>query len=76
VSPQGSWEPVPVRRVRASSRRADGPARRTPGHFFAEAALANLALVLERSGPFADDPRAPAEKAAKLVTLHDNLTVG
>jgi hypothetical protein len=50
--------------------------RRVDGHSFQEAALANLALVLERARPFADDPRAPAEKASELVSLHANLNVG
>jgi hypothetical protein len=50
--------------------------QRSDARTFEEAALANLALVLERARPFADDARAPANKAAKLVALHAGLSVG
>jgi hypothetical protein len=50
--------------------------RRSDGRSFEEAALANLELVSGRARPFADDARAPSEKAAQLVALHDGLSVG
>lgn len=50
--------------------------RRSDGHTFADAALANLDLVLRRARPFADDPRPFHEKATALVALHDDRHVG
>jgi hypothetical protein len=49
---------------------------RSDGRRFEQAALANLELVLSRARPFANDPRAPRDKAALLVALHPNLSVG
>jgi hypothetical protein len=49
---------------------------RSDGRSFQQAALANLELVLGRARPFANDPRAPRDKAAQLVALHPNLSVG
>ncbi len=50
--------------------------RRSDGRSFEDAALANLELVLRRARPFADDPRAPADKKALLVGLREKLSVG
>jgi hypothetical protein len=50
--------------------------RRGDGRSFEEAALANLALVLQRARPFADDPRAPADKKERLIALRDDSSVG
>jgi hypothetical protein len=50
--------------------------RRSDGRSFEEAALANLALVLARARPFADDPRPPAEKKDKLIGLREASSVG
>jgi hypothetical protein len=49
---------------------------RSDGRRFEQAALANLELVLSRARPFANDPRAPRDKAALLVALHPSLSVG
>jgi len=50
--------------------------RRSDGRSFEEAALANLALVLARARPFADDPRPPADKKERLVALRESSSVG
>jgi hypothetical protein len=49
---------------------------RSDGRSFEQAAVANLELVLSRARPFANDPRAPRDKAALLVALHPSLSVG
>jgi hypothetical protein len=49
---------------------------RGDGRTFADAVLANLALVLTRARPFAEDPAAPADKKAKLVGLKPGVPVG
>jgi len=50
--------------------------RRGDGRTFEQAALANLELVLRRARPFADDPRAPADKKERLVALREGQAVG
>jgi hypothetical protein len=49
---------------------------RPDGAAFRTAIEANLQLVLDRAGPFADDPAAPADKIAKLVSLKALVPVG
>lgn len=50
--------------------------RRSDGRSYEAAALANLALVLSRARPFADDPRPAADKKDKLVALRSGSSVG
>jgi hypothetical protein len=49
---------------------------RADGATFQEAIAANLALVLERARPFADDPAQPQAKKDKLVALKNTVPVG
>jgi hypothetical protein len=49
---------------------------RPDGMTFKAAIEANLALVLDRARPFADDPAAPADKKAKLVAFKNTVPVG
>jgi hypothetical protein len=49
---------------------------RGDGVSFKAALEANLALVLDRARPFADDPRSSVEKKAKLVALKHSVPVG
>jgi hypothetical protein len=43
---------------------------------FQAAIEANLALVIDRARPFADDPAPPAQKKAKLIALKPTVPVG
>lgn len=49
---------------------------RPDGATFRQAIEANLALVLERARPFAEDPAPAVEKVRKLVSLKDTVPVG
>ncbi|HKE17007.1 MAG TPA: hypothetical protein VKB80_19170 [Kofleriaceae bacterium] len=49
---------------------------RADGASFQQAIEANLALVLDRARPFADDPRPNKMKKSLLVALKDNVPVG
>ena len=49
---------------------------RADGLTYRDAIERNLALVLERARPFADDPAAPAAKKEKLVHLKNTVPVG
>ena len=49
---------------------------RPDGTSFKEALQANLALLLDRARPFADDPALPAAKKAKLISLKNTVPVG
>lgn len=50
--------------------------RRADGKTYRDALLANLALVLERARPFAEDPAPAVDKKRKLVALKPNVPVG
>jgi hypothetical protein len=50
--------------------------KRSDGHSYEEALFKNLALVLGRARPFAEDKRPAAEKKQALIALHPNLSVG
>lgn len=65
----GSSAPPPRLSALLARQRADGRS-------FEAALLANLELVLRRARPFAEDPRAPADKKELLVGLRQNLSVG
>jgi hypothetical protein len=49
---------------------------RADGRSYRDALLANLALVLERARPFAEDPATAADKKQKLVALKPDVSVG
>jgi hypothetical protein len=49
---------------------------RADGRTFQQAIEANLALVLARARPFADDPAGPAAKRDKLIELKETVPVG
>jgi hypothetical protein len=49
---------------------------RPDGMTFKAAIEANLQLVLDRARPFAEDPAAPADKKAKLVSFKNTVPVG
>jgi len=49
---------------------------RSDGITYEAAIEANLALVLDRARPFADDPAAPALKKTKLISLKHTVPVG
>ncbi len=49
---------------------------RSDGATFRAAIEANLALVLDRARPFAEDPAAPAQKKTKLIALKNTVPVG
>jgi hypothetical protein len=67
----GSPESAPARAMASFLQR-----KRRDGRAYEEALLANLALVLTRARPFAEDPRPAAEKKQTLVALHGGLQVG
>jgi hypothetical protein len=49
---------------------------RADGRSYRDALVANLALVLERARPFAEDPAPAASKRGLLVALKPNVPVG
>jgi hypothetical protein len=49
---------------------------RSDGVTFKAAIEANLALVVDRARPFADDPAMPAQKKTKLISLKPTVPVG
>jgi hypothetical protein len=49
---------------------------RSDGMTFKAVIAANLALVVDRARPFADDPAAPDQKKAKLISLKNTVPVG